>query len=298
MYPAPFEYYRADSVREVLELLEDHADEETELLAGGHALLPRMKMRQDSPDVLIDINELDDIIGIGHDGGETIFGALTRYVDIVDSDRVWEDCTPIAEATATIGDVQVRNMGTIGGNIAHSNPASDPPAAVLASNAQIVCQGLDGEREINADDFFVDAYSTALKEHELLTRIHVPNLEKNDAGAYVKHPIPSTGSALIGVATILHTDGEAIESARVAVNGAMDHTIRLEPVEEALTDEPLEANTAVSAADHVTNNLEVGMLQDDIHASNGSRAKLLEEYAERALAIAVDRALDSSKAMT
>lgn len=289
MYPPDFNYERAESVEHAVTLISEHADEETELLAGGHSLIPTIKTGLANVDTIIDIGELDAIEGIEEDDDSTRIGAMTRYADIVSHDGLWENVTVIAEAAEEIGDIQVRNMGTIGGNVAHADPASDLPAAVLASNAQLVAQGPSGERQIDADDYFQMMYTTALESNEILTRVEVPHLGSTDAGAYVKKPSQSSGFAVIGVAAVLQTDGEKIESARVAVNGAMDHAVRLDTVEEAVVGEPLTEDAVESAAEHAGDSLDVNMMMSDNQASAKYRQSLLSDYTARAFNSALGR---------
>lgn len=288
MYPDQFDYYRAESVEEAVELLESHADEEVELLAGGHSLLPTMKTGLASPDVLIDIGNIDALSGIESGDGATHIGANTNYATIADSDHVWENAPVVAEAAGAVGDIQVRNRGTIGGNIAHSDPAGDPPAAILAADAVIHAEGPDGQREIPADEFFVAMYTTALEEHEIVTGVEVPNSGANDTGAYVKKPSPSSGYAMVGVAVTLETDGSTVENARVAANGALDHATRLEGVEDVLVGEAL-GSDLTDAGSRATDGIEDWEFMDDLQASADFRAQLLEVYTERAIASALDR---------
>ena len=288
MFPAPFEYYAAESVDEALELLDEHGDREVELLAGGHSLLPTMKSGLASPDVIVDIGGIEDLKGIELNGEAASVGALTPYADVAADDRLHHRTTAFAEATAAIGDIQVRNRGTVGGNVAHADPASDLPAAVLASDATIHVQGGDGEREIAVDDFFEGMYATAVGEDEILTRIDVPVLDDGDVGAYVKKPSPSSGYAMVGVAAVLQSNGRDVSSARVAANGAMDHATRLTAVEEALEDTSIE--DAPDAAEHATEGVEEWQFMDDLQASAEYRAQLLEVYTRRALEAAADRA--------
>lgn len=290
MFPAPFDYYRAESVDEALDLLDEHADREIELLSGGHSLLPTMKSGLASPDVIVDIGQIDDLEGIEAGEKTTTFGALTRYAAIADSEEARRTCPTLAEAAGKVGDIQVRNRGTIGGNLAHSDPASDLPAAALASDATIHARGPDGAREIPADDFFLAMFSTSLAEDEILTRIEVPNLGDGGVGAYVKKPSPSSGYAMVGVAVVLHTDGRTVESARVAANGALDHATRLEAVEDALAGAELDADLAAAAAERATEGIDEFMFMSDLQASSEFRAQLLEVYAQRALDEAVERA--------
>jgi carbon-monoxide dehydrogenase medium subunit len=289
MYPPEFNYERAESVEHALELINEHADEEIELLAGGHSLLPTMKAGLSSPDVLIDIGHIDAMGGIEANGEGFSIGALANYADVDDSTEIWNGATAFAEATHHIGDVQVRNRGTVGGNIAHADPASDLGGALLASNGTVVAQGPDGEREIPGDDFFMGMYATALEPEELLTRIELPKTGEGDVGAYAKKASPSSGYPIVGVAAVLETDGETIESARVGANGVMDHGVRLTPTEEALADEPLEEGVMAEAAEVATEELDDMMMMEDLQASAEFRAQLTRVYTKRALLGALDR---------
>jgi carbon-monoxide dehydrogenase medium subunit len=290
MYPNPFEYERAGSVDDALELLQEHAGREVEIISGGHSLVPTMKSGLANPDVLIDIGRIEDIDGIEVGAETTRFGALTNYAEIAAHEGAREACPAFTEAVGEVGDIQVRNRGTIGGNLAHSDPASDPPAAALAADATIHAQGPDGAREIPADDFFFGMYATDLGPDELLTAVEVPNAADNEVGAYVKKPNPASGYALIGVAVRLAVTDGAVESARVAANGAIDHAVRLEPVEEALVGEPLGEELAESAAEYAGDDIEDFLFMEDLQASGEFRAHLLEVYTQRALAKAFDRA--------
>ena len=288
MYPAPFEYYKAGSVDEALDLLAEHGDGEVEILAGGHSLLPTMKSGLASPDVLVDIGDIADLRGVSRNGDAISVGALTPYADVAGDESVHEQATAFAEAAQAIGDIQVRNRGTVGGNIAHSDPASDLPAATLASDATIHVQGSDGGREVAADDFFQGMFATDVGEGEILTRIDVPTYDDGDVGAYVKKPSPSSGYAMVGVAAVLQTDGREIDSARVAANGAMDHATRLSAVEDELAGAAVA--DAPDAASLATEGIEDWQFMDDVQASAEYRAQLLEVYTRRALQAAADRA--------
>jgi len=287
MYPGNFEYHRADSVEDALDLLADHPD--AELLAGGHSLLPAMKSGLASPGHLIDIGRIDALRGIERDGDAISIGALTTYDAVIDSEAVAEGASVLAEATRTVGDAQVRNRGTIGGNLAHADPASDLPGAVLAADATLVAQGPDGEREIPVDDFFQGMYATALAEDELLTRVEVPH-RPDAAGAYAKKPSPSSGYAMVGVAVALTLDGDVVDDVRVAANGALDHGVRLEPVEGALAGESLDDDVIETAAARAGDDVEDWALMDDLQASGEFRRQLLSVYARRALEQATERA--------
>lgn len=289
MYPPEFEYAKADNVDEAIELLVENADRDVELLAGGHSLLPTLKSGLASPDLLIDIGALDELRGVESDGGTTTIGAMTPYAALENDEGLWATGAVIAEAAAAIGDVQVRNAGTIGGNLAHADPASDLPASVLAADVTLHARGPDGDREIPVDDFFTGMYGTALTEDELLTAVEVPDQENGAAGAYAKKPSPSSGYAMVGVAATVETNGGGVESARVAVNGASDHAVRLPGVEDALIGESLSSSAIESAAANAQDDLEGATLMDDIQASGAFRAQLTEVYSRRALTAVADR---------
>jgi carbon-monoxide dehydrogenase medium subunit len=196
----------------------------------------------------------------------------------------------LAEAAAEIGDAQVRNMGTIVGNISHADPASDLPAAILATDSIIHVQGPEGKREIEADDFFFGMYTTALDEDEIVVDIEVPKFDENEFGTYIKKASPSSGYAIVGVAVVLQKNGETIESARVAINGVLDHAIRLEAVEDALTGQAMTEELIEDAASRASDNLDDLVVLDDIQASDEFRLRLLEAYTERALEEVIGRA--------
>jgi carbon-monoxide dehydrogenase medium subunit len=289
MYPDEFDYYEAETVAEAIDLLEEHATEEVELLAGGHSLLPAMKTGLSSPDVLIDIGGVDEMRGVSVEGDTLAVGAMTRYSELIDVEAAHEHAPALTAAVEQVGDRQVRNRGTVGGNLAHADPASDLPGAALASDATVVVEGPDGERSVPADDFFFGMYATDVGPGELVTRVEVPSA--GDAvGTYAKKPSPSSGYAMVGVAALVETDDDGtVTAARVGANGVLDHGIRLEPVEEALVGEPLEPATVEAAAERATDDVDTAMVMDDLQASSEFRAQLLRVYTERALEEAMDR---------
>ncbi|WP_380678742.1 FAD binding domain-containing protein [Salinigranum sp. GCM10025319] len=288
MFPDEFDYYRPDTVEEALSVLDERPG--AEVLAGGHSLIPSMKTGLASPGTLVDIGRIEDLRGIEHGERTASLGALTSYAAVHDDDTLWERATVVAEAAGEIGDVQVRNRGTIGGNVAHADPASDLPGAVLAADATLVVAGPEGEREIPADEFFLGMYMTDVGEDELLTGVRVPYHGDDTASAYVKRPSPSSGYAMVGVAAVLDTDGEVIESARLAANGVMGRAVRLTPTEEALEGVSLDDDGALTeAAEFAADDLDRAMMMDDIHASGEFREGLLRIYTDRALAAAVER---------
>ena len=280
MFPDEFDYERPETVEEAIDLLVENP--EAEILAGGHSLLPTMKSGLASPDLLVDISRIDAMQGIDHEDGTVSIGSLTNYATVDESDAVRENVEVFAEAAHAVGDVQVRNRGTVGGNLAHADPASDLPAAALAADATMVVQGPDGERRVDADDFFFGMYATDVNEGELLTRVEFP-ARPEATGAYAKKPSPSSGYAMVGVAVSLTVDAGIVEDVGVAANGIMDHGVRLDPVEDALAETNPDEETVAAAAATATDDLDEMMMMDDLQASAEFRAQLLETYAERAI---------------
>src|SRR5215469_11170503 len=202
MIPANFDYIAAKSLDEALSLLAKHKDD-AKLLAGGHSLLPAMKLRLAQPKLLIDLGKIKDLSYIKEEDGQVRIGAMTTHFQIETSDLLRRVCPLLPETATNLGDMQVRNKGTIGGSLAHSDPAADWPAAVLALDAEIVAAGAKGERVIKASKLFVELFTTALKNHEVLKEIRFA-APKGDVGqAYLKFRHPASGFAVVGVAVSL-----------------------------------------------------------------------------------------------
>lgn len=289
MYPDEFDYHEATSVGEALDLMDENVGEEVELLAGGHSLIPAMKSGLSSPDVLIDVSGIEDLHGVRAENGRLVIGAMTTYADLLAADGAREHAPAFTAAVRQVGDEQVRNRGTVGGNLAHADPASDLPGAALASGATLVAEGPDGEREIPVDEYFFGMYATALGPNELLTRVEIPSAN-GAAGAYAKKPSPSSGYAMIGVCALVETDSNGVvTSARVGANGAMDHGVRLEPTESALEGERLDGDTIEQAAAVAPDDLDTAMMMEDLQASAEFREHLLTVYTERALGEAAEQ---------
>lgn len=265
MIPAPFEYKRAQTVEEAIEWLGQYGDE-AKVLAGGHSLIPSMKLRLSRPAVLVDIGRIEALRGIREEGDVLAIGANTTHVDIASSPLVAEHANVLSQAAASIGDVQVRNVGTIGGSLAHADPAADYPAAVLASEAVIVVQGPRGKREVRAEDFFVGMFTTALEEQEIIVEVRVP---KGSNGVYLKFKQPASRFALVGVAAVKRGD-----RVHVGITGASDTPYRATAVEQAYLQEGVEA--AKYAAEGVE------MLEDHF-ATATYRAHLARVLTRRAL---------------
>ena len=288
MYPDEFDYHRAETVEEAIDLLDEYAMAETELIAGGHSLLPAMKTGLSSPDVLVDISGVDELHGVTVEDDTLVVGAMTTYSDFLAADAAHEHAPALAAAVEQVGDRQVRNKGTVGGNLAHADPASDLPGTAMASDATLVAQGPDGEREVAAEEFYFGMYATDLGPGEILTRVEVPSAA-GAVGTYAKKASPSSGYAMVGVAALLDVEDGTVSSARVGANGVMDSGVRLGPVEDALVDGPLDEDTIEAAAERATDDLDSAMMMDDLQASGEFRAQLLEVYTERALTEAMGR---------
>ncbi len=284
MFPPEFDYRRAASVEEALSLL---ADDGARVLAGGQSMIPELKTGQAAPGTLVDVGDLDALTGIDVGERETAVGAITTYAELAGADELWEHAPVLAEAATELGDRQVRNRGTIGGNLAQADPDGDLPAAVVAADATIVVRGRDGEREIPAGDFFVGDGETVLDD-ELVTTVRVPHA---DGGVYVKKEHPATGYAMVGVAAVVEVDGgDTVSTVGVAANGVQPHAVRLPSVEEALSGGPVTDEAIEAAAEQAPDDLDSEAIPSDPYASGEFRANLLSTYAERALARAVERA--------
>ena len=286
MFPPQLDYHRAHSVAEALRLLGAHADRDPAIIAGGQGLIQSMKLGEAAPEVLIDVSNVDELAGVEiSDDGVTV-GALTTHAEVIDSEALREHVPLLAEAAEQVGDLQIRNRGTLGGNLAEADPGADLPAAVLATGATIHARGPDGERTISVDEFFVGREETALADGELLTAVELP--ASQGPSAYVRKTHPATGYAMVGVAASLEIEKGSVSSARVAVTGATEHAVRLPDVEGALVGTDVdEVDVGESAA---RADLPAEKLVDDPHASGEFRARLAETYVGRALETAVGRA--------
>ena len=234
MIPSQFDYVVPATLDEAVSLLAQHADD-AKILAGGHSLIPAMKLRLAMPHVLIDIGRIKDLAYIREEGSQIRIGAMTTHYQLESSDRLREICPLLPETAAQIGDVQVRNKGTIGGSLAHADSAADWPAAILALGADIVAVGAGGERVIKADDFFVDMLTTALQPGEILREIRIAAPGGRFGHAYLKVPQPASGFAVVGVAvSLIRGPAGACESACIGVTGVASKAYRAGAVETAL----------------------------------------------------------------
>ncbi len=285
MFPSPFEYHRASSVDEALSLLAAHSG--AKLLAGGHSLIPLLKQRLAAPPALIDIGRIAELFGISEAGGKLRIGALTRHAAIASSELVQRSCPLLSEAAGKIGDPQVRNRGTIGGNVAHADPASDLPAVLVALDATLHLRGPSGPRQVQASSFFTDLLTTDLGEGEMLTAVEVPVLDGNTGSCYLKAEHPASGYALCGAAALVTLDADGrCTGAALAFNGIAATPV-VAGVASALAGRtPDDGAIAAAVAAHLAVPDPLG----DVHASGEYRVELAKVYGRRALERARDRA--------
>ncbi len=265
MIPAPFGYVRAGSARHALDLLAEHGDE-AKLLAGGHSLLPMMKLRLAVPAMLIDIGALDDLAGIAIDGDDLVIGATTRHGDVAGSELVQTQAPLLAWSAAQVGDPQIRHRGTIGGSLAHADPAADLPMALTALGGSVELTGPAGNRTVTADDFFAGYFETSMEPVEMLTAVRIPR-QPDEPWGYQKFTRRSNDWAIVGVAAV---------AGRVALANMGATPLRAWAVEKALASGADAADAAALAAEDT----EPG---EDIHADRAYRQHLARVLTERAL---------------
>ncbi len=292
MYPAKFDYYRANSVEEALDLLAAHED--AKLLAGGHSLVPVMKLRLSSPAALIDIGRIDALKGIcKDDDGNVKIGALTTYA----ATAAANGGTPqaVTETASIIADQQVRNRGTIGGGCAHADPASDMPTVLTALGASFSLASKDGMRDVGATDFFTGFFETDLGEQEVMTTINVPAEGAGTGSAYMKLPNPASGYAMVGAAATITANGGTCESIGVAVGGLTAGPVKCSAVEAALVGKALTQENIAAATNAVLQDVAREDASGDMHASAEYRHAVLPTFIYRALTAAAERAMASGE---
>jgi carbon-monoxide dehydrogenase medium subunit len=282
MWPSAFEYYRPATLDEALKLLA--SNEDAKILAGGHSLLPAMKLRLAEHGTLIDIGRLSELKGISNGGALTI-GALMTHAEIAASSAVRSACPALATATGLVGDQQVRNWGTIGGNIAHSDPASDPTTVILACEGTINIASSSGSRSVSAIDFFVDLLTVDLAPGEIITSVELPNLSAYKS-AYVKMAHPASRYAVVGVCVVLGMNGGTCESASVAVGGATVKPTRSVGAENALAGSSLDAAALNAAAEALKADI-AGDLIGDVSFPEDYRQEMAGVYLKRTVRAAV-----------
>ena len=279
MIPANFEYESPRTLGEALDLLA--LNEDAKVLAGGHSLLPAMKLRLAQPALLVDIGRIGGLSYIREAGDHIAIGAMTTHVEIATSQLLHRVSPLLALAAAQIGDTQVRNRGTIGGSLAQAHPAADYPAAVLALDAEIVAHSRSGERNIPATSFFTGMFSTALAHGEIVTEVRMPRTS-GEGVAYKKVHHPASGFAVVGVAVRLKNSGAKVDTAAVGITGVAEIAYRAKAVESALRGKS-PADIA-EAARHATDNVDV---IGDYYASAEYRKHLACVITKRAVSEAL-----------
>jgi aerobic carbon-monoxide dehydrogenase medium subunit len=288
MIPASFDYIAPQSLDEALRVLAAHG-EEAKLLAGGHSLLPLLKLRLANPKLLIDLSKVPGLSGISQQDDKIVLGALATHYQIESSKLLKSKCPLLPETARFIGDVQVRNRGTIGGSLVHADPSADWPAAILALRGELKLSGPKGQRQIAAEEFFLAPMITAIEPTEILTEIRVLVSSRRYGSAYLTLAQPASGFAVVGVAVWLRLDTKGrCEDIGVGVTGLSEKPFRARPVEERLRGNKLTPKLIEESAAQVA---EGGDLLEDLHASVKFRAHLAQVYTSRALQEAVKRAV-------
>jgi carbon-monoxide dehydrogenase medium subunit len=277
MIPAAFEYLRATSLDDAVAKLKA-AGSGAKLIAGGHSLVPLMKLRLSEPSVLIDVGRIPDLAGIRERDGKIVIGAATVHSEVAKSSLLQERCPVMAEAAGMIGDPQVRNRGTVGGSVAHADPSADMPAVLVALNAEIHVKGPGGWRVVMAPDFFEDLFTVNMAPDEIIASVQFTPVRTS---AYAKLVQRASHYAIVGVAAVLEVNGGTIVSARIGVTGATSHAQRLTGVERALANRPLSKDTIAAAAEMAAEGLEG--INSDIHASVDYRRAMVPVFTRRAL---------------
>jgi aerobic carbon-monoxide dehydrogenase medium subunit len=272
MIPAAFDYQKAGTIDEAIVALSGGG----KILAGGHSLIPGLKMRLSHPSKLVDITAIATLKGIKEEDGEIVIGATSTHADIAGDKLIKTKLSFFAECASVIGDLQVRNYGTMGGSIAHADPGADWPAPVLAANAAIEVQGTEGMRRINAIDFFTGLFSTALQDGEIITAIRIPVPAKGTKTTYQKFMQPASGFAIVGCAVMRFPDGKTT----IAFTGVSDNAFRDSNAENAVSGKAINDDSIAAAVNAALQN--VNILADH-YASKEYRRHLAKVYLKKAL---------------
>lgn len=284
MIPTTFDYRRATSIDEAIQLLAA-SNGEAKLLAGGHSLIPLMKLRLSEPGMVVDIGRIDGLAGINEKDGMIEIGAGTTHHAVATSQLLRERAPMVADAAGEIGDPQVRHRGTLGGSLAHADPAADMPAVMVALDAEIHIKGPNGWRAVKAPDFFQDLFTVDLAENEIIAAVKFAPIQ---AGAYAKLHQKASHYAIVGVAAVLDVSNGLIQSARVGLTGATSHAQRMPAVEAALQGQQPGQSTWDAAAAVAGDDLED--VNVDLHGSEEYRRAMVKVFTRRALEMAGARA--------
>lgn len=282
MIPVSFDYIRAESLEHAVSALAEHGDD-AKLLAGGHSLLPLMKLRFAVPEVIVDLGRVAELRGVREDGDRLLIGSLTTHHEVVTDELVGQHCGVLADVASVIGDPQVRHRGTIGGALAHGDAAGDMPAVALALDAEFVLQGPDGRRTVAAADFFQDYLETAVRDDEVLVEVSVPKLGGDWGWSYQKMNRVSQAWAIVGSCALVRRDNGSVAEARVGLTNMGTVPVRATAVETALAGGPSDDETIASAAGHAGDDTDP---PSDLNADQDFRRHLAGVLTKRALTAA------------
>ncbi|MEO8539930.1 MAG: xanthine dehydrogenase family protein subunit M [bacterium] len=283
MIPEAFEYKRATTLDEAISLIQA-SNGDGKFLAGGHSLIPLMKLRLSEPGVLVDISRIPQLKGISEKDGKIQVGAATTHAEVVNSDLIRRLCPVVSECASEIGDPQVRNRGTMGGSVAHSDPSADYPAVLVALDAEIHLKGPGGWRAVKAGEFFQGMFTVDMAEDEIIAGIQIPPAKN---AAYAKLHQRASHYAIVGVAAVLEMNGNTCTSARIGLTGASSHAQRLPAVEAALAGKELSQANIDAAASVAADGLQD--VNSDIHASEAYRRAMVKVFTRRAIEKAAHR---------
>ncbi len=287
MFAANFDYFRPTTVAEAVKLL--GSNENAKILAGGHSLIPAMKYRLAQPGALIDIGRIKELSGISVSGGQVKIGAMTTHDAIATSADVKSACPLLAEVAARIGDQMIRNRGTIGGSLAHADPAADYPPNLLALGGSVTVMGPKGTRTINVNELWTDLFTTALNDGEILTEVSVNATPKGTGAAYADFQNPASGYIVVGAAAVITMNGSMVGKCSLVIGGATPNPVRAAAAEASLTGNAPTAENIATAAEKVAE--VIGDPMSDVYASADYRKHLAKVLACRALAEAAGRAM-------
>ena len=279
MIPESFDYQRASTVSEAISLLQQHG-EDAKIVAGGHSLVPTMKLRLATPGTLIDIGGISELKYINDKGDHLAIGAGATHWMIESSDLIQKKAPGLSQAAAQVGDVQVRNRGTIGGVLAHSDPQADYPGVVLALDATLVVEGSSGERTIAVSDYFTGLWETALGDDELLTEVRIPTDSANANSCYLKFPQPASRYPYVGCAVAMDSKAGSCADLRVGFSGVGETAFRDSGIEDALRGNTLNESAIASASAKAADGRSV---LSDVFVSEEYRRAMAQVYVKRAL---------------
>lgn len=286
MIPAKFECHTPTSIDDAVSLLGSHGDDAS-VLAGGHSLLPMMKMRFATPEHLIDLNRIDELRGISRQKGAIVIGSMTTENQLIGSELLAEHCPLLPEAARQIGDPQVRNRGTIGGDICHADPANDQPAVTMAADATYVLRGPNGERDVHSSQFFLGSFSTAKQADEIMTAISIPVPSAKSGSAYVKLKRKTGDWATAAAAVMVELDGDTCSAIRIALTNVGPTALRITAAEESLTGKTIDGSLIDEAANHA---MAASDPVEDLRGDVEYKTAMAGEMTRRAIRLALDRA--------